>query len=177
MVSKAPAVCVHVWEIEPPNGHTSPGTCRRCGLQRDFLNSCDEVLAQAAGGRPLDFRAPRRIEEETVAKTTVHTRHREIQKRWPEILRTIEETGSINKAAEALGLSYSAIRTAAGAHGIDVAQYTRRCIGGKAQAAVRNLESKGAPAMAGPGDDIGQALIGVGLVMIGAWLKKREGGG
>lgn len=176
MVSKAPAACVHAWDIETPNGHTSPGVCRKCGEIRDFLNSCDEVLAHAAYGREPDFRAPRRIEEETVAKTTVHTRHREIQRRWPEIKRTIEETGSINKAAEKLGFSYSAIRTAAGSHGMDLALYLPKA--GRRAPPVRETDGQAFKDKrpANGHDNIGEALIGMGLVMIGAWLETRKGG-
>ena len=31
-------VCQHHWVIDRPNGPTSPGFCRNCGEQRDFLN-------------------------------------------------------------------------------------------------------------------------------------------
>ncbi len=31
--------CAHHWEIEPPNGSTSRGTCLKCGDVQDFLNS------------------------------------------------------------------------------------------------------------------------------------------
>ena len=177
MVSKAPAACVHSWDIEPAHGHTSPGTCRKCGEIRDFLNSCDEVLAQAAAGRPLDFRSPRQKEGGEMAKTTVHTRHREIQRRWPEIKRTIEETGSVNKAAEKLGFSYSAIRTAAGSHGMDLAPYLPKA--GRRPAPVRETDGQAFKDKrpANGHDNIGEALIGMGLVMIGAWLETRKGGG
>jgi len=33
----------HMWMVEPPNGPTSKGTCRKCGLVRDdFANSLPE---------------------------------------------------------------------------------------------------------------------------------------
>ena len=31
--------CAHHWAIEPPNGSTSRGTCRKCGAVQDFRNS------------------------------------------------------------------------------------------------------------------------------------------
>ena len=33
--------CKHRWQIESPNGPASPGICRKCGSQREFLNSFD----------------------------------------------------------------------------------------------------------------------------------------
>jgi hypothetical protein len=36
-----PPTCVHEWVIEPPNGPTSQGKCRRCGEVRAFRNSLD----------------------------------------------------------------------------------------------------------------------------------------
>ena len=35
------ATCAHHWVIEPSNGPTSGGVCRRCGQNRDFQNSID----------------------------------------------------------------------------------------------------------------------------------------
>ncbi len=34
-----PAVCVHRWIIDMPNGPSSIGRCRACGAQRPFGNS------------------------------------------------------------------------------------------------------------------------------------------
>ena len=31
--------CVHHWEIAPPNGPTSDGTCKNCGEVKGFSNS------------------------------------------------------------------------------------------------------------------------------------------
>ena len=56
--------CVHYWDIDPSNGHTSKGICRICGEIKDFLNSVPEeekfkfVLAQH----------PRKREEVEMAK-------------------------------------------------------------------------------------------------------------
>lgn len=36
-----PALCVHIWRIDPPNGPTSRGVCRKCRCSRDFRNSSD----------------------------------------------------------------------------------------------------------------------------------------
>ena len=43
----APAVeasCIHHWVIEPPNGLTSRGVCKRCGTDRDFANANESVM-------------------------------------------------------------------------------------------------------------------------------------
>ena len=38
------AVCAHHWVIATPNGATSRGTCKRCGLDREFPNSAEDGL-------------------------------------------------------------------------------------------------------------------------------------
>ena len=35
--------CAHHWVIAVPDGPTSEGVCRRCGQQREFMNSVDYV--------------------------------------------------------------------------------------------------------------------------------------
>ena len=35
--------CAHHWVIAAPDGPTSEGTCRRCGHQREFVNSVEYV--------------------------------------------------------------------------------------------------------------------------------------
>ena len=37
-------VCTHHWVIDPPNGRTSPGVCKRCGEHRDFANANESVM-------------------------------------------------------------------------------------------------------------------------------------
>ena len=44
-VAAAPAVspaCVHIWQIDPPNGPSSPARCVRCDSRREFANSIQE---------------------------------------------------------------------------------------------------------------------------------------
>ncbi len=36
--------CVHHWVIASPNGETSRGVCKICGMERDFPNSADDWL-------------------------------------------------------------------------------------------------------------------------------------
>lgn len=38
------AVCRHHWVIETPNGSQSEGRCKRCGEQRDFRNSSEDLM-------------------------------------------------------------------------------------------------------------------------------------
>ncbi len=33
------ATCRHHWDIEPPSGDVSQGTCRLCGAKKQFHNS------------------------------------------------------------------------------------------------------------------------------------------
>ena len=35
--------CPHHWVIPAPNGPTSEGVCKRCGHQREFVNSVEYV--------------------------------------------------------------------------------------------------------------------------------------
>ena len=36
-------ICIHYWVIEPPTGPTSKGICKRCGSEREFVNSPQDV--------------------------------------------------------------------------------------------------------------------------------------
>lgn len=38
------AVCRHHWVIETPNGAVSTGHCKRCGIDRDFRNSSEDLI-------------------------------------------------------------------------------------------------------------------------------------
>lgn len=38
------STCAHHWVIEMANGPTSSGNCRRCGAQRAFYNTFDDVM-------------------------------------------------------------------------------------------------------------------------------------
>ena len=42
--TKAQLTCVHHWMIESPNGRTSAGMCKRCGVSRDFANATENVM-------------------------------------------------------------------------------------------------------------------------------------
>ena len=37
-------VCAHHWVIASPNGATSAGRCKRCGLEKEFPNSAEDGL-------------------------------------------------------------------------------------------------------------------------------------
>ena len=43
--------CNHHWIIEPPNGPSSPGSCKLCGLKRRFPNSSEDSIWDGAEGR------------------------------------------------------------------------------------------------------------------------------
>jgi len=174
MAARTGASCVHEWDIAPAAAHTSLGTCRKCGEVRDFENSCDQVLEQVASGRTLDFRAPRQKEVAARPKRSMVSRHKEIEKRWPEIKAAIEEAGSLNRARDKVGISYEAMRRAAIRHCFDLGPYTPGR--GRKAAPVRETDGRAfreRPAANGH-DNIGELLIGTGLVMIGGWLKQRE---
>jgi hypothetical protein len=36
--------CAHHWVIASPDGEMSMGTCKRCGVQKEFPNSADDYL-------------------------------------------------------------------------------------------------------------------------------------
>ena len=38
---RATGDCVHFWLIEPPNGPTSYGVCKQCGMRQEFRNSIE----------------------------------------------------------------------------------------------------------------------------------------
>ncbi len=37
-------VCRHHWVIDTPNGALSSGSCKRCGVTRDFRNSSEDLM-------------------------------------------------------------------------------------------------------------------------------------
>jgi hypothetical protein len=43
VVTEGP-VCAHHWVIAAPNGETSTGRCKVCGLEKEFPNSADDYL-------------------------------------------------------------------------------------------------------------------------------------
>ncbi len=69
--------CRHHWIIETPNGATSRGTCKRCGMTKQFPNAPDDALwdsARAAMGRwartrhsiePTEIALPESLDDET----------------------------------------------------------------------------------------------------------------
>ncbi|MBI5946637.1 MAG: hypothetical protein HY875_00680 [Chloroflexi bacterium] len=38
------AMCRHHWIIDTPNGAVSGGSCKRCGQQREFRNSSEDLM-------------------------------------------------------------------------------------------------------------------------------------
>lgn len=38
------AICRHHWVIETPNGSTSGGYCKRCGANKEFRNSTEDLM-------------------------------------------------------------------------------------------------------------------------------------
>lgn len=38
------AMCRHHWVIDTPNGALSPGRCKRCGVEREFRNSSEDMV-------------------------------------------------------------------------------------------------------------------------------------
>ncbi len=43
-VAETAASCRHHWVIETPNGAVSGGRCKRCGVNRDFRNSTEDLM-------------------------------------------------------------------------------------------------------------------------------------
>jgi hypothetical protein len=44
VIAGSPAACRHHWVIETPNGAVSGGHCKRCGVQREFRNSSEDMM-------------------------------------------------------------------------------------------------------------------------------------
>lgn len=38
------AICRHHWVIDTPNGAVSGGRCKRCGIDREFRNSTEDLM-------------------------------------------------------------------------------------------------------------------------------------
>lgn len=67
------AVCIHHFLLESPDGPTSVGVCKRCGVQREFTNATpediDKVLRRTLGVKNITILGRRlgRIKEEAAA--------------------------------------------------------------------------------------------------------------
>ncbi len=66
-MTEAP-ICRHHWRIDPPEGPTSEGLCRRCGERRTFLNSGGQERRPSDAERAAIIRARRqeRALEQTI---------------------------------------------------------------------------------------------------------------
>lgn len=42
--SNSSAICRHHWVIETPNGAVSGGRCKRCGIDKEFRNSSEDLM-------------------------------------------------------------------------------------------------------------------------------------
>ena len=40
----ASAICRHHWVIDTPNGALSGGRCKRCGVDKEFRNSSEDLM-------------------------------------------------------------------------------------------------------------------------------------
>lgn len=38
------AICRHHWVIDTPNGAVSGGRCKRCGINKEFRNSSEDLM-------------------------------------------------------------------------------------------------------------------------------------
>lgn len=48
--------CLHFWVIEPPDGATSFGRCKFCGMVKEFINDWEDTL-EIVGKRHHDKQA------------------------------------------------------------------------------------------------------------------------
>jgi hypothetical protein len=61
-VSKArTSKCVHHWLIDAPSGRESTGTCKRCGMKREFANSTENVMWEQTNTLRNELRGSIRI--------------------------------------------------------------------------------------------------------------------
>ena len=56
MAETTTARCVHHWQIEPPDGSQSLGSCSRCGAQRTFTNTPADVYFDRSGSLSGPYR-------------------------------------------------------------------------------------------------------------------------
>jgi hypothetical protein len=130
--------------------------------------------------RPSPITKPAKVEESPVVQletrpvkeAKVKRKTREVEERWPEILQTLQETGSINKTATKLLIPYTCILTACERHGVDVKAYQPMKAAGSACQKVDQPAGAGHLVIGLP--NLGEALIGLGLLVLGSWLKQQE---
>jgi hypothetical protein len=133
-MTTASLVCIHVWDIEPANGPTSQGTCKKCGRTREFSNALHESEAEKAARYRPHLKVDQKVDqgkpvmkpekEAPVGKhVNIHKRHEELEAQWPSLKKTIEKLGNLNQAAKQCGIAYSTLLSCCARHGFDVSRY------------------------------------------------------
>ena len=75
--------CRHYWDIEPPSGQCSEGTCRNCGDQKTFRNYYGEQV------KSYPSSAPEHIHKRAVDNTNLITEEYDLpdtestEAQWP----------------------------------------------------------------------------------------------
>jgi hypothetical protein len=55
------ANCVHHWIIDAPNGRESVGSCKHCGVTKEFSNSTESVMWEQTNTLRNDLREASRV--------------------------------------------------------------------------------------------------------------------
>ena len=188
-----PKPCPHHWEIETPCGKpTLHGACKLCGEEKDFPAAQAAPWEKEHQKYPLKRHVPPETNVDTTTQVpTVTTRPvkeakvkkktKAVEKQWPEILRTLEETHSVNKTARKLDIPYSSILSACTRHEVDVRQYQPMKTGETRASPDKNKDAGSTCQKVQPTGaqgplviglpNLGEALIGLGLMVLGAWLQ------
>lgn len=180
--------CAHVWECEPANGPTSKSKCRLCGSEKDFANSIkddepgDRRRIRLPGTPAKPKPEPAKGEVEMAKGVDTHQRRRQLTEAREEAMAMFREGKRLCQVRDSLREEWGEISSS-------TLDYWRKSSVGKESTGVRTatLKASGrdaqntltAPPKSADPDfaRVGDLLVGVGLVMIGAWLKRTDGHG
>jgi hypothetical protein len=193
--------CTHIWEIDPAAGPTSKGKCRLCGTEKDFANSLPEetdpherAKIRLKGSQPKPGKG---VEE--MPTVDVNARGKELAPIRRAAVELFRKGKTVEELRQMPGFKDVAPSTLSGWRGrfgpptdpekpptakrkkesTTVRTSTLAASGRHAQDkstdAPASGRDKNVTDFVTNRDNIGELLIGVGLVIVGSWLKRMEG--
>ena len=60
--------CIHIWNIESPNGRFSEGVCKKCGEIKNFINFIEE---DSAWGNPKGPRKKKKADLDIIEENVI----------------------------------------------------------------------------------------------------------
>ena len=169
--------CTHIWECAPANGLTSRGVCRLCKAEKDFANalpsgpeSYKKIVLK--GSKPK----PRKGVEEmpTVDVNARGKQLKPLREAAAALFRAGKTAEELRQMPEFQGLPSSTLSGWKGRFGKrDKESTTVRTPALKPSGRDAQDKSTSPPVRPAPDfRELGDLLVGIGLVLVGSWMKR-----